>query len=175
MSASDQTKWAAALLIKINVITGWVIDQLLMAVLADQFEKKLIENYSDMNPDEIEFAFRRDGTVIKDWGKPMNLALIDEVLIPYRNTRHRLSLEMEERSKEPPKQKVYTDDENRDWMRQQTEEAFQRILKGNMNFVPRVIMIEILKFDGLMKDENLDQFLLTWINSGNRNIYKKVI
>ena len=72
MVKSDQQKQAAALLLRISIITGWVIDQLLMPVLVDQFEKKLIESYPDMNPDEIEFAFRRDGTVVKDWGKPQS-------------------------------------------------------------------------------------------------------
>jgi hypothetical protein len=172
MNPSDQKKWAAALLLKINVITGWVLAEDQMDVLADQFEKKLIENYGDMNPEEIEFAFRRDGTIVKDWGKPMNLALIDEVLIPYRNTRHRLSLEMEERSKEPPAPKIYTETENLEYSRQQTEEAFQRILRGNLNFIPKPLMKEILTLDGLMKkEETLDGFLVRWINSGKRNIY----
>lgn len=174
MSQSDQRKWTAALLLKINVITGWVISEDQMEVLADQFGKKLIESYPDMNPEEIEFAFRRDGTIVKDWGKPMNLALIDEVLIPYRNTRHRLSLELEERSKEPPEQKVYTEAELDNFKRHQAEEAFQRILKGNMNFIPRKQMVEILTQDGILKPgEDIDLFFVRVINEGKRNLYVK--
>jgi uncharacterized protein (DUF433 family) len=45
---------------KIHVITGWVIPVTseLYTILKDQFQKKITEDYGELNPDEIEFAFR---------------------------------------------------------------------------------------------------------------------
>lgn len=93
---------AQALLLKIHVITGWRIteNEALLNILQDQFNKKLLEDYGNCNIDEIEFAFRHFGTHIKDWGKNMNLALIDEAVNEYLSERRRLS-EMEESLAKP--------------------------------------------------------------------------
>lgn len=91
---------APALLMKINVITGWTIpdDQNYIGILNDQLIKKLKEDYSTLNFDEIEFAFRKYGTTIKDWGKSVNLSLIDSVLNLYIEDRFDAS-QLEERLK----------------------------------------------------------------------------
>ncbi len=92
MAKDHRTKWGKALLVKIHVITGWVIPTgEMLTVLVDQFEKKLFESFPNFNPDEIEFAFRQFGTHVQDWGKQMNLAMIDEVMQPYMNRRYELS------------------------------------------------------------------------------------
>lgn len=91
MSEGDVSKWAKALLAKIHVITGWVIPQdEMLNILVDQFQKKLSESYENVNPDEIEYAFRNN-TSVKDWGKVLNLAMIDEVMIPYLDSRREIS------------------------------------------------------------------------------------
>jgi len=92
MKLEDRTDWAIGLLAKIHVITGWIVpENELMNILVDQFEKKLYESYPTVNPDEVEFAFRTEGTKVKDWGKSMNLSLIDEVMYPYLSKRFELS------------------------------------------------------------------------------------
>lgn len=92
MGQQNLFAYAKATLLKIHVITGWTIpkDDLLI-ILIDQFIKKLIEGYPNVNPEEIEYAFRNYGTTVKDWGKSMNLSLIDEVMIPYLEQRFELS------------------------------------------------------------------------------------
>ena len=97
MSLPDRTKWTKGLIAKISVITGWVVpfDQVLN-ILIDQLEKKLFESYPTVNPDEVEFAFRERGTLLKDWGKEMNLALIDEVMVPYVEKRFEVSRKEEQ-------------------------------------------------------------------------------
>lgn len=81
-----------ALLLKISTITGWVIPEDEFGdILVDQFRHLLTEKYSSCNPEEIEFAFRMFGTTVKDWGKQMHLALVDEVMIPYMNRRSEVS------------------------------------------------------------------------------------
>jgi hypothetical protein len=91
MEWDELNKWSKALLIKINAITGWVVPEMTLEILVDQFRKKLSESYNEVNPDEIEYAFRHYGTVVKDWGKQMNLSLIDEVMIPYLERRLEVS------------------------------------------------------------------------------------
>src|ERR1700753_4407468 len=78
MDWSEVDIWAQALLVKVNVITGWIISDGTLEILVDQFRKKIIESYGNCNPEKFEYAFRTYGTSVKDWGKQMNLSLIDE-------------------------------------------------------------------------------------------------
>ena len=79
---------AAGLMLIINTITGWSFphEEKLRAVLTEQFTRTLQEKYASMNSEEIAYAFRND-TTVQDWGKDMNLVLIDAVLRPYLKIR----------------------------------------------------------------------------------------
>lgn len=101
MAELDLQVAARALLFKIHVVTGWVIseEKEYRNVLVDQFSKKLVEAYQEVNADEFEYAIRTYGTQVKDWGKQMNLSLIDEVMIPYLSKRIELSQIEESKSK----------------------------------------------------------------------------
>lgn len=101
MNQIEVQAWSKALLLKIHVITGWTVpaDDLLV-VLVDQFKKKLLEDYPNLNPDEIEYAFRSKGTTVEDWGKTMNLNLLDKILKPYLHERFLISQD-EEKLKRP--------------------------------------------------------------------------
>lgn len=92
MDDATLSKWALAIVLKIHTITGWVVpEDRMRGVLVDQFKKKIMESYATCNPDEVEYAFRTYGTKVKDWGKQMNLSLIDEVMSPYLDRRYDLS------------------------------------------------------------------------------------
>jgi len=94
-------KAARLILLKIHVIVGWVIpEKELKDILVDQFTKKAKECYSNINADEIEYAFRKNVSV-QDWGKNMNLALIDSVIGDYLEKRLDIS-RLEEKYKTPP-------------------------------------------------------------------------
>ncbi|OLY92480.1 hypothetical protein BUE76_11720 [Cnuella takakiae] len=107
LGKADMYTTCELLLIKIHVITGWPIpdNEDLMTVLTDQFMQLLLEDYPEMNADEVEYAFRHYGATgeIKDWGKSMNLTLIQQVLIPYLNKRYDLG-QVERRAKEQPQE-----------------------------------------------------------------------
>lgn len=110
---------AKRILIKIHAITGWTIPvSELMDILVEQFEKKLQEWYAWANEEEIEYAFRNKGLDIKDWGKAMNLGLIDEVMIPYLQDRFEVS-KFEEASKKQElieEKKELTEDDWEEWI-----------------------------------------------------------
>lgn len=92
MNQTEVAGYSRALMIKIALITGWMVpEDQYQDILLDQFSKKMVESYPTINPDEVEFAFRSEGTTVKDWGKQMNLSLIDEVLIPYAEKRFSIS------------------------------------------------------------------------------------
>lgn len=61
-----------------------------MDILIDQLHKKLTESYANVNAEEVEYAFRNNSGV-QDWGKAINLNLIDEVMQPYLSRRRDLS------------------------------------------------------------------------------------
>jgi len=73
----------------------------------------------------------------------------------------------------PPPQKIYTEEENINYHREVTEGVYQSLLAGNMNYLPKRLMTDILTYDGLLKDESLDDFLVRSINSGVKSIYVK--
>lgn len=117
LSAIELKMAVKRLLLKLNFITGWALydDPQDQEILDQQFELKLQESYPTVNLDEIEYAFRNN-TGVKDWGKSINLSLIDEVMIPYLQHRAEIS-KIEEQlmaKKEllPPIMEEITDEEN---------------------------------------------------------------
>lgn len=120
MTADEVFYECRILLLKISVITGWVLpaDEL-RTVLIEQLCKKIVECYGSLNVDEIEYAFRNRDCEIKDWGKNFNLTLLDDVINPYLTKRIELS-GIEERIKSQPLQleqkKEITDEEMQEWI-----------------------------------------------------------
>lgn len=101
MDARSLLKHSKALLLRIHVITGWTLpsDEFL-GILIDQFQKKLLESYPNVNTDEIEAAFRKNSSSVKDWGRSFNLGLLDQVIVPYLDERYELSKLEEKMQKE---------------------------------------------------------------------------
>lgn len=140
MEWADLETWASVLLVKINTITGWVIPDESLEILVDQFRKKLAESYANCNPDEIEYAFRNYGTAVKDWGKQMNLSLIDEVMIPY--LERRLELSRIEEQKAPPIAEIENkEDVSEDAMFEWFLDVMKRVKSGvcTIEFIPGMI------------------------------------
>lgn len=161
-----------ALLLRIHVITGWALPTgEILSVLRDQFSKKLIEDYPSLNVEEIEYAFRRSGTSTEDWGKELNLNLIDKILWPYE-LRRREASKIEEQRKPPPPKKPYDPEEVLNQYRYDIETAFQAIRKGYKPLI-HSYFTETLVQDGLMKEgEDIHEFLVKVVNNPNvKNLY----
>lgn len=119
---NEDELWFASktLLLKIHTITGWTIPiSELMDILIDQFKKKLSEGYKKVNISEIEYAFRNRSIDLKDWGKALNLTMIDEVMLPYLESRLELS-KMEESLKTKSlmidEKRELTDEDWEEWL-----------------------------------------------------------
>lgn len=98
MDGVSRSRHCKGLSLKISVITGWQVpnNEEYVTILDDQLYKKAVDEWAAINFDELEYAIRTYGTGIKDWGKLLNLALIDECVTQYMDERVRLS-EIEER------------------------------------------------------------------------------
>lgn len=168
--------WAHSLLLKIHVITGWTIpdSEELMNILTDQFQKSLVEKYYMLNTDEIEYAFRNNGTMIKDWGKAMNLNLLDKVLVPYIHNRLQISeAERILNTKKDYTQKIFTQQEIEDSAREDAERNYQLFKKG-YRIKNQEINKDILSKDKLISEgETVVDFFFKKAESGASNIYIK--
>lgn len=119
MNETERELSAYQLLIKIHAIRGWTIPASeLMDILVSEFQKKLSESYANVNEEEMMYAFRNCEMDIKDWGKALNLSLIDEVMMPYLENRLELS-KIEERLKQPvmlAEKTHLTDEDKAEWL-----------------------------------------------------------
>lgn len=100
MQGAELQSTAKQTLLRIHVIAGWVMppDELVL-ILIDEFTKKITESYGNVTMDEVCFAFREKSHSVKEWGKALNISLIDEVMIPYLEKRIEVS-KIEEQKKE---------------------------------------------------------------------------
>lgn len=166
----------AKLLLKIHIITGWTLPTgIMLSALQELFEKKLLLDYDNFNVDEIEYAFLKFGTTTEDWGKEFNLNLTDKILIPYLAQRLEFS-KNEERKKEEPIQKIYTDEEILNQRRGDIETGFQAMKNGRNFFkyieIP-VYWKEVLLQDGLMDEEETIEDFLVKALATKQKLYKK--
>lgn len=144
----ENERWFAAqtILLKIHAIKGWTIPvSELMDILVDQFQHKLEESYKNVTVAEFEYAFR-NSTDVKDWGKALNLSLIDEVMLPYLENRFDLS-QQEEKLKKPimiENVQPMSKEEKAEWMMD------WKMMGDNINFelIP-------LQFYDFMAEDNL--------------------
>lgn len=120
-----------------------------MNILVDQFTKTLIEKYDELNSNEIEFAFRSKGTIVEDWGKSMNLNLLDKVLTPYLNDRYKIS-EIERQIAYKKTMPPFSLD-NLNY-RQMIEEDYQFFLSGKILNVFPVHYYPTLVEDGFIQE-----------------------
>jgi hypothetical protein len=176
MQSGEVHIWSQALLLKIHIITGWIIpdEQVKMDILIEQFEKHLTESYGMLNIEEIEYAFRSFGTTIEDWGKQMNLNLTDKVLLPYLQKRLDAS-EVERKNKsQPMQQRIYTDEEILNERRCEIELSYQAMRNGYYPLI-HVYFGQILKEDNFIKEENeISEFFSYCLNNNIERIYEKL-
>lgn len=161
------------LLLKIAVITGWPLPNAeLKNILINNFFKKISEEYFDLNIDEMEYAFRSKGTVIEDWGKEINLNLLDKVLRPYLENRFELS-KIEERLLPVPERRSWTKEDILNQYRYEIETCFQALRKGYRPII-HIYFEDTLRDDGMLNEgENISEFFVRKLNSGAEHLYIK--
>jgi len=176
MEPPDILKETAELLLRIHVITGWKLpdDQQYIKILTEELLKKLTEDYSEMNFQEITYAFRKN-IGKKDWGKNMNLDLIDSVLSEYLADRSKASMEEERIKSKPTVQKVYSEEELDNIQRWDIECFYQRCRVGKIPTGIPDYFLNILIKDGYMAEgsDDVSLFFSEKLNSGVIALYTK--
>ncbi|MCW3466533.1 hypothetical protein [Chitinophaga nivalis] len=137
-----------AMVMKIAVITGWQIpdNPEYVTILMDQLRKKFADDYQDLNIDEFEYAMRTYGTHINDWGKGLNLALIDDAICEYLGKRQHLSnLEAQKRANEINTAALPASET--DW-----SDSWEKIKNNARNGVLRTTFISTYVYDWLFRN-----------------------
>ena len=162
LPAAELPKYAKALIFRIHTISGWNVpdDDFFLNALVSEFTKLLTESYKDLNVEEIAYAVRNYGLEVKDWGKNMNLSLIDKPIAEYRRVRQCLS-EVEERKKSVAGITYKpTEEELINMRRQVVEQRYQSFLKGQSSFVMQPADgMETLAMDFFCQEDLYKDFL----------------
>lgn len=156
-------------LVKISVITGWQTpEDDLQTILVDQFTKKIRESYPIVNLEEVEYAFRTYGVNVQDWGKQMNLSLIDQVMTPYMNSRKHIDqMEETDNLREADKLAPPKEDLSDQAMTLWADELRQRIKAGNYSvlFMPMQLYEHFAKKGKLNKSaKEKQEYVLKAVN-----------
>lgn len=142
MKPEDVTTWSLKLMVTLHTATGWEVpEDELGVVLQDQFRRTLTEVYGNCNPYEIEYAFRNYGRSVKNYGKQINLGLIDKVIDLYRERRSDISKKeermIESKQLEAPKLPTSMSDQT---MLEWIEDIKQQIKNGAViDFMPPMV------------------------------------
>lgn len=142
MTPEDVTTWSLKLMVTLHTVTGWEVpEDELGIVLQDQFRQILTESYGNCNPNEIEYSFRNYGKSVKNWGKQINLGLIDKVIDLYLDRRIDISKKeermIENNKPDPPKPAESMSDKT---MLEWIEETKHRVKKGaSIDFMPVMV------------------------------------
>lgn len=163
----------AECLLKIHIITGWVLpdDRAYIKILTEQLFLKFKEDFYMLNFSEIDFAFRKS-VGKKDWGKNTNLELICAVLSEYCSDRLKISCE-EEKINTQPIQKVYTEEEILNQRREEIENAFHAMKKGYYPLLHSYFKQVLLEDELMTEAETLGEFFVRKLNSNIEHIYEK--
>lgn len=140
MNQEQRNMASFQLLLKIHTVRGWAIPaNELMDILVTEFEKKLSESYANVTEEEVMYAFRNVELDIKDWGKSINLSIIDEVMSVYLAQRFELSKMEESRNK--PMQL----DEKKDLSEEEWNEWIEDAKKYSFEILPTVMYDYLVK------------------------------
>ena len=173
MNIDEISLVANVLFVKIHAITGWIIpENQVLAIFTEQFKLKMSESYSNCTVKEVEYAFRTYCGVVEDWGKNMNLGLIDKIMTLYLNDRLRASASEERLKSKPIEQKVMTDAQLLDWKRGITEIEYQQMRNGRRRQMSE-IMKEMLVHDAFVTgSDQLVDFIVHCLNTGHPSLYE---
>lgn len=148
IQAVNKTQEIKSLLLRVNASTGWKFpdSKEMVNALVHEFSMYIDEQCSDLKPDEIAYAVRTHGVTIKEWGKNLNIALIDQCIALYRSKRYEASQEEERAAIEQEVPKIeLTDSVMSDW-----SSFWEKLLQSAKNGVIRNEFISTYFYDWLL-------------------------
>lgn len=161
-----------ALIKRIRVITGWPIPELPedRELLYRELYLHFCEDWPTFNPEEMAYAIRSFGTEINNWGKEINLSLIDQCFAAYYNSERREASDWERQQAErvPESHRIAP---AADW-RPEIESQYQKFLAGKtrMEFLPAALLDALEKLGAIPAGiwEKMVPAALKWLESDFR-------
>lgn len=147
MRAVDLTREVMGILVRINAITGWKLpdNEDVLSALIREMTIYLTEKRGDLTSDEIAYSIRNYGLTVKDWGKNLNITLIDQCVCEYKEKRYDASIEEERAAIEQKHAKIELSPASKiDW-----SDYWQRLLEGAKNGQIRNEFISTYFYDWL--------------------------
>lgn len=114
---------------RIKVIAGWNIPELKedLEILYAELYQHFCENWPTVNAEEVAFAFRKYGSEVNNWGKDINLVLLDQIIGKYMAERREIGIIEERQSvQEDPSRLI---EPVIDWVKY-AEDCYQTFLSG---------------------------------------------
>ncbi len=130
---------------RIHVITGWAIPELEedRHILFSEMYNHLVETWPSFNAEEIAYSVRTYGPEIENWGKNINLVLLDKCIGKYYTHERQEASKREEQKKVPETHRIAPPF---DW-RECAETNYQLFLanKLKLELLPAEILGELEK------------------------------
>src|SRR5574339_316517 len=165
---------AEILLADSGIITGWTVPD--HALYKKKLLTEIVAWLQDMADDftfaEIKYALRKYCGEVKDYGKPVNLSLLNNIIKMYRGDREELS--RREEFANPPKQRIFDHEDYKNFAREDAQICFAWFLKGVM-VGSHEDHEQILREDGLLlQDELVTNMFKRRMEKGITAIYQFV-
>lgn len=163
-----------ALVVKISVITGWVIPvSPYKDVFFNALETQIQNEYPHLNLSEMELAFLKFGTRLPDYGKEMNLSLFTAVLDSYRQERREAERNASLGAENALKIDPMSDEEMINKARGEIEVYFQERRRGNERPKTFPFWAEVLVLDGMIhQEEEMGDFFDYCVSNNIPKIYE---
>lgn len=149
MRAVDLTREVMGVLVRINAITGWKLpdNEDVLSALVKEMTIYLTDTRGDLTSDEIAYSVRNYGLTVKDWGKNLNISLIDQCVCEYKEKRYEASIEEERAAIDQKQAKIESlPSGNTDW-----SDYWGTLLKKAENGQIRNEFISTVFYDWLIK------------------------
>jgi hypothetical protein len=150
---TDISRHAMGLLTRITAVTGWKLpDGDTLKALVNEFSAYLIESCGAYNPNEIAYAVRTYGGDVTEWGKNLNILLIDECMGKYKNERSAIStIEEVAIAGAADGQKSIENTGLVDWIAE-----WGKLVEGAKNGTIHNVFISTAIYDWLEREEKID-------------------
>lgn len=141
------------LLTRINAVTGWKLPEGdTLKALVNEFSAYLIDSCRNYNPNEIAYAVRAHGGEVTEWGKNLNILLIDECVGRYKNDRSEIStIEEMAIAGAADGQKSIEMSKTVDWVKE-----WSKLVEGAKNGTIHRMFIATPIYDWLEREEKID-------------------
>lgn len=163
MSKEQATVSAGAIIVTAKLVTGWSIPtgqalDMLKTLLASELQKE----YTNLTVPEIEIAFKRHSSKIKDYAKDFSLSLFNQVMDHYfieRNEAVRVESEVTLKDIEA---KIKSEDEVKNIARSTAEECYRDFVAGKFDPIKSNVsasVFDTITGDSLADPEIWEQFI----------------